>query len=221
MIQTQGRLKSHCIYGADADLIMLGLSTHEPNFYVIRESLDNPREKFHEKLEEVSEIKTRFLIKFSLVRINVVREYLYSFTRDAKIKFPYNLESVLDDFVLLCFLVGNDFLPHLPGLDIRMGGIDLIMAFYKKTLPKLKGFLTNGNEISLENFEIFLRDLGRVEFELLCKIEYHQSENVSLEAPQEPGLQRKKAEIGLQLQSECLFPQWRPKLGKEISVGRE
>ena len=98
--------------------------------------------------------------------------------KDAPIQFQYNLENVIDDFVLLCFLVGNDFLPHLPGLDIRMGGIDILLAFYKKVLIKLKGYLTEGNEINLQNFEFFLKNLGRVEFDLLKRIEDIHYSNV-------------------------------------------
>lgn len=62
----------------------------------------------------------------------MLREYLqheFSFFGSS---FVPDFERCIDDFVLMCFFVGNDFLPHLPSLSIHKGSIDQMILLYQK-----------------------------------------------------------------------------------------
>jgi len=64
----------------------------------------------------------------------------YRFSSD-KISFKYDLERVIDDFVFMCFFIGNDFLPNLPSIDISEGGLDVLFDLYSCALMETDGYL--------------------------------------------------------------------------------
>ena len=179
----------HCIYGADADLIMLSLIMHEPHFCVIRESLndkyylvcqhcgrhghgseecDSVTGKFNRSKatnEEISRHNKEQIdeIEFSLLKVGILREYLELEFKEL-LDLEYDFERIIDDFVFLCFLVGNDFLPNMPSLKIREGAIDALIYLYKKLLPNMKDYLTNGaGQLNLNICEQLFQKLSLVE----------------------------------------------------------
>uniref|UniRef100_A0A673B4R9 5'-3' exoribonuclease n=1 Tax=Sphaeramia orbicularis TaxID=375764 RepID=A0A673B4R9_9TELE len=180
----------HCLCGADADLIMLGLATHEPNFTIIREEFKpnkprpcalcgqmgheikecqgTAREKKgeHDEFAETMPVSEQ---EFIFIRLCVLREYLARELTMASLPFPFDFERSVDDWVFMCFFVGNDFLPHLPSLEIREGAIDRLVNIYKTVVHKTGGYLTQNGYVNLERVEMIMQAVGVAEDNIFKK----------------------------------------------------
>ncbi|KAK7507070.1 hypothetical protein BaRGS_00001921, partial [Batillaria attramentaria] len=155
----------HCLCGADADLIMLGLATHEVNFTIIREEFkpNQPR-----PCEMCGQFGHEMKNCEGMMRYRN-REYLERELRMDNLPFPYEFERAVDDWVFMCFFVGNDFLPHLPSLEIREGAIDRLVKLYKNAVYKTGGYLTDSGVVALERVQLVMTELGHVEDEIFKK----------------------------------------------------
>lgn len=196
----------HCMYGLDADLIMLGLVTHEPYFALLREklvyrgrigerlgaaarsppitSLSNPAAASesgdNSPLARALAARRMGLVdapanlddfeEFHLLEINLLRDELYkefaelaSRQRSDAPPFHVDLERIVDDFMFMGVLVGNDFLPHLPHLDISDGALELLFGAYKELLPIMGGYLTDKHRIHPDRLEAFAARLAEEE----------------------------------------------------------
>lgn len=146
----------HCLYGLDADLIMLGLTSHEPHFSLLREEVRFGGKKSQKRITAPEETT------FHLLHLSLMREYIdYEFSElRKKISFEYDLERIIDDWVLMGFLVGNDFIPHLPHLHINHDALPLLYRTYINVLPSLGGYLNENGHLNLTHFEKYLEKLS-------------------------------------------------------------
>ncbi|TIB71087.1 hypothetical protein E3Q23_03942 [Wallemia mellicola] len=169
----------HVIYGLDADLIMLALATHEPNFKVLREDVfaqsDKQRQKNKGSRGEPQQLKSEVEKNknqpaepnpFIFLDVTTLREYLYFELKLPNMPFPYDLERAIDDWVFMIFFVGNDFLPHLPSLEIREGAIDTLLTIWKRSLPLMGGYVTKHGDVNLPRVQMILDGLASSEDEI-------------------------------------------------------
>jgi 5'-3' exonuclease len=128
----------HCIYGLDADLIMLSLCS-KVNIYLLRE-----RPQFN---------NTDIDSEYCYFDINMFKEQIVKSVLDILRKNCDDIEFIetqrsdliLYNYVFLCFLFGNDFLPRMFGLELNDDNIEYIINKYVHQYSIIKKHIVDEN----------------------------------------------------------------------------
>ena len=128
----------YAVYGLDADLIFLMLATQKNNIYLMREA-----NKMDEKNDGINFIS---ITKMKECIVNSIRDIILKL-KDETLKGlnNYNTDRIVDDFIFICSLMGNDFLPHMPSLDIYENAIDTLMQTYVEIVICNNTFIVDRN----------------------------------------------------------------------------
>ena len=121
--------------------------------------------------------------------------------------FPYNLERVIDDFILLAVFVGNDFLPNLPDLHIHENGLERLFEVYKNVLPGLGGYINDRGTVSVERLQVVLDEMMEWEREVFereyADISWYKGKQAKHVKEMEMGRTRSKLGMLLSLFFRC------------------
>lgn len=144
---------ANVVYGADADLFMLSLLSDTSSIYIFRDSV-RPGEQY--------------FININMFKDELIKDMtLYQAVSDIPDKI------VVQDFVLIFFLIGNDFLPSMLAFEDLNDSIKRAQqAWFNNKKP-----LTDDNaQIIWENFRGFINILAKREKALLENIAKHEND---------------------------------------------
>ena len=154
------------VYGLDADLIMLTLNHLHitKNLYLFRETPE-----FIKSVDSTLDANTDYLLDIPELASSIVK-YIHNVveTTDTNTRETTDTNRITD-YILMCFLLGNDFMPHFPALNIRTVGIDILLNVYRETLGRTNKYLTNGNKIVWKHVHEFIEHIAKQEDTLLME----------------------------------------------------
>ena len=147
------------LYGLDADLIMLSIFhlRYCKNIWVFREAPEFIKSSIPVAIQggimdlyflDIDCLANRIVHEMNCVSIDKHRVY---------------------DYVFLCFLLGNDFLPHFPAMNIRTHGIQALMDVYRLYIGNHSDrFLISKNyTIQWKHLHTFISYIAKKEHEYL------------------------------------------------------
>jgi len=151
------------VYGLDADLIMLSLLhlRHSSKIYLYRETKHFSYMKGIKATED-------YVFSVDEMAVQICQEMYQNTTDQTK---------AIDHYCFLCFLCGNDFLPHFPSIQIRNEGIPYLLS--KFSLLK-KEVLVEGTTIHWSSIKKLFMELAKQEQALIqTNIAWKQNQRLS------------------------------------------
>lgn len=151
------------IYGLDADLIMLSLLhvREDSNIFLMREPIHMPVKLLKEEpfiFLDIAEYK------------DTIKLFYNSFFKD-------NMR-IIENYVALCFLLGNDFIPHLSYISIKNDGIEELLGEYQVIMQELSEDLLVWNadekvwKWNIYFLKLLIENLAKGEDEKYAKISH-------------------------------------------------
>lgn len=166
--------KTVVIYSPDGDMISLGLLTQKSNVYILR---------YADPLSEHENVWLEKGYDLLYCSLNIVRDDFFQQMTKTYQGEQVDATRILLDYNFLLAMVGNDFVPSLPFLKIRSGGLDILLDIYNRLRPQFKDYLLEGIRIHPEFFKALFVELSKMEnaemrkeYAMLVR-EYHGAEN--------------------------------------------
>ena len=129
-----------CVYGMDADLIILSMCVRRPFIKLMRES---------------SHIDAKSDSEFSYLDIDVCKKVLYEDYVPDGMRNDLTIDSFVNDFTFYSMLGGNDFVHPIAHCKIRNGGLEKLTRMYLIVYSTLRKNLIIDDEIQYD----FLKQL--------------------------------------------------------------
>ena len=137
--------KNIVIHGLDADLIMLAMGTHQNNIYLLRDQYDK-----------------NLFFDIDTMKLNIIQDFKERYFNGSSNGYidPSKYIDIINDYIFICFFLGNDFLPHLLGIDLRYNGLNYIMDNYVQSYNLTNSTITNKDKLNTNVIKVFLSKLN-------------------------------------------------------------
>ena len=138
------------VYGLDADLIMLSM-IREHKIYLLRERTEY-------NIEHIDEA-------YVYLNVNLLKEYVIESIKKPQNNYTINDKTLLNDYLFICFLIGNDFIINSPCINIRYDGIHTLVTIYSNLQDDFLGsfYLIDNKTINIDNFKLFIQKISENE----------------------------------------------------------